>query len=222
MPSLLPLFPGRTRQRGAAHPPGNALILIRPENLPMAVQLNVVAVNGSAQQPSRTLALLQALIAELQAACCCAAISSTRRDRPSARRRAVAPGTGERRARAARDRKRRPAAGGGTGLPGSYPGHFKHLFDTVGQRRWWTSRCCSPPPAAATAMPRCWSTSCALFGFLQALTLPIGVFAGPADFESYQSAARRWRHASAWPPTAPRRCSPPAAGRPAACRLTGA
>jgi len=155
----------------------------------MAAQLNVVAVNGSAQQPSRTLALLQALLSELE-------------DRLLLRSRIVNLGEIARPLGAALSRQELPEIVerelqaiesadlllvAAPVYRGSYPGHFKHLFDLVGQEALVDK----PVLLAATGGSDRHALVLEhqlrpLFGFLQALTLPIGVFAGPADFENYQ------------------------------------
>jgi FMN reductase len=70
---------------------------------------------------------------------------------------------------------------------GSFPGHFKHLFDLVGMNALVDT----PVLLAATGGSDRHALVLEhqlrpLFGFLQALTLPIGVYASTADFDGYQ------------------------------------
>ncbi|GAB7541575.1 FMN reductase [Cupriavidus ulmosensis] len=155
----------------------------------MATPLNVVAVNGSAQQPSRTLALVQALLDELAG-------------RLLLQTRIVNLGDIARPLGAALSRAELPAEIEGeiaaiesadllvVAAPvyrGSYPGHFKHLFDLVGQ----DALIDKPVLLAATGGSDRHALVLEhqlrpLFGFLQALTLPIGVYGSPGDFQNYQ------------------------------------
>ncbi|EHP40940.1 FMN reductase [Cupriavidus basilensis OR16] len=155
----------------------------------MATPLNVVAVNGSAQQPSRTLALVQALLDELAG-------------RLLLQTRIVNLGDIARPLGAALSRAELPAQIEGeiaaiesadllvVAAPvyrGSYPGHFKHLFDLVGQ----DALVDKPVLLAATGGSDRHALVLEhqlrpLFSFLQALTLPIGVYGSPGDFQNHQ------------------------------------
>ncbi|MGO4328011.1 FMN reductase [Cupriavidus sp. 2TAF22] len=155
----------------------------------MAKPLNVVAVNGSAQQPSRTLALVQALLDELDA-------------RLAIQRRIVNLGDIARPLGAALTRAELPheieselvaieqadlLLVAAPVYRGSYPGHFKHLFDLIGQEALVDK----PVLLAATGGSDRHALVLEhqlrpLFGFMQALTLPIGVYGSPGEFEHYK------------------------------------
>lgn len=154
----------------------------------MAVPVNVVAVNGSAHQPSRTRVLVEALLAELAQ---CLEIDARIVDLAE-----IARPLGQ-----ALSREELPAAleaqlaaieaadlliAAAPVYRGSFPGHFKHLFDLVGMNALVDK----PVLLAATGGSDRHALVLEhqfrpLFGFLQALTLPIGVYASTADFEGH-------------------------------------
>ncbi|MFT3720927.1 FMN reductase [Pseudorhodoferax sp.] len=155
----------------------------------MTQPLNIVAVVGSTYQPSRTRALVEALAAELE-------------QRLLARTRILQVGDFARPLGQALSREELPAgieehlqAIESAGLliaaapvyRGSFPGHFKHLFDLVGQE----ALVGKPVLLAATGGSDRHALVLEhqlrpLFGFFQALTLPIGVYGANADFENYR------------------------------------
>ncbi|MGO4581503.1 FMN reductase [Cupriavidus sp. 2TAF22] len=155
----------------------------------MATPLRVVAVNGSVQQPSRTYALVRAVLAELDG-------------RLLLQSHVVNVGDIARPLGAALSRKelsaeidRELVAIESADLlvvatpvyRGSYPGHFKHLFDLVGQEALVDKPVllCATGGSDRHALVLEHQLR-PLFGFLQALTLPIGVYAGPGDFQNCQ------------------------------------
>ncbi|SOZ34819.1 FMN reductase [Cupriavidus neocaledonicus] len=164
----------------------------------MSKPLKLVAVNGSTQQPSRTLALVEALIAELDARLHVDAhvinLAEIARPLGGALWRTELPTAIEAQLQAIESADLVIAAS--PVYRGAYPGHFKHLFDLIGQ----DALADKPVLLAATGGSERHALVLEhqlrpLFGFLQALTLPIGVYATPADFESYtvQSPALRER-----------------------------
>jgi FMN reductase len=150
--------------------------------------LKIVAVNGSTQQPSPTLALVQALIAELGARLHVDAhvinLSDIARPLGSALWRTELPAEIEAELQAIESADLVIAAS--PVYRGAYPGHFKHLFDLIGQE----ALADKPVLLAATGGSDRHALVLEhqlrpLFGFLQALTLPIGVYASPSDFADY-------------------------------------
>lgn len=150
--------------------------------------LKIVAVNGSTQQPSRTLALVNALIAEFDARLHVEArivnLADIARPLGAALWRSELPPHIE------ADLQEIEAAdlivAAAPVYRGAYPGHFKHLFDLIGQE----ALAGKPVLLAATGGSDRHALVLEhqlrpLFGFLQALTLPIGVYATPADFDGY-------------------------------------
>lgn len=187
----------------------------------MARPLNVVAVNGSAQQPSRTLALVQALLDELAGRLLLQTrivnLGDIARPLGAALSRAELPAEIESEIAAIESADLLVVAA--PVYRGSYPGHFKHLFDLVGQ----DALIDKPVLLAATGGSDRHALVLEhqlrpLFGFLQALTLPIGVYGSPGTSRTTRSAARRWRSASGWQRTARRRCSARAGYRCSALR----
>lgn len=154
----------------------------------MSTPLKVVAVNGSTQLPSRTLALTRALLDELASRLHLDAhivsLSDIARPLGAALWRKELPAEVESELQAIESADLIIAA-----TPvyrGSYPGHFKHLFDLIGQEALVDK----PVLLAATGGSDRHALILEhqlrpLFGFLQALTLPIGVYAAPGDFENY-------------------------------------
>lgn len=164
----------------------------------MSKPLKIVAVNGSTQQPSRTLALIQALIAEFDARLHIDVhvinLADIARPLGGALWRTELPAGIEAELQALESADLIIAAS--PVYRGAYPGHFKHLFDLVGQE----ALADKPVLLAATGGSDRHALVLEhqlrpLFGFLQALTLPIGVYATPGDFENYavQSPALRER-----------------------------
>lgn len=155
----------------------------------MTKPLDIVAVVGSTYQPSRTRALVEALVAELE-------------QRLVARTRILQIGDFARPLGQALTRDELPQDIQGhlqsiesadllvAAAPvyrGSYPGHFKHLFDLVGQ----DALVDKPVLVAATGGSDRHALVLdhqlrPLFSFFQALVLPIGVYGTNADFDNYR------------------------------------
>lgn len=157
----------------------------------MTQPLDIVAVVGSTFQPSRTRALVEAIAGELE-------------QRLHARTRILQIGDFARPLGQALSRDELPAdiqehldTIESAGLliaatpvyRGSFPGHFKHLFDLVGQEALVDK----PVLLAATGGSDRHALVLdhqlrPLFSFFQALTLPIGVYGTNADFDNYRIA----------------------------------
>jgi len=155
----------------------------------MTKPLDIVAVVGSTYQPSRTRALVEALAAELE-------------QRLVARTRILQIGDFARPLGQALSRDELPADIQGhlqaiesadlliAAAPvyrGAYPGHFKHLFDLVGQ----DALIDKPVLLAATGGSDRHALVLdhqlrPLFSFFQSLTLPIGVYGTNTDFDNYR------------------------------------
>ena len=157
----------------------------------MSKQFNVVAVSGSVQQPSRTLALVKALVESLG------------RQRPIEVRLIELAKVGPQFAGLLR-REALPAAvqadlqaiesadlliAASPVYRASYTGLFKHLFDFVHHEALKNV----PVLVAATGGSERHALVIdhqlrPLFGFFQALTLPVGVYASETDFSHYRIA----------------------------------
>lgn len=155
----------------------------------MTKPLDIVAVVGSTYQPSRTRALVEALAAELE-------------QRLVARTRILQIGDFARPLGQALSREELPAEieahlqsiesadlliAAAPVYRGSYPGHFKHLFDLVGMEALIDT----PVLLAATGGSDRHALVLdhqlrPLFSFFQALTLPIGVYGANSDFDNYR------------------------------------
>jgi FMN reductase len=155
----------------------------------MPKPLNIVAVVGSIFQPSRTRALVEALAGELD-------------QRLVARTHILQIGDFARPLGQALSRDELPPEIQGhldaiesadlliAAAPvyrGSYPGHFKHLFDLVGQ----DALVGKPVLLAATGGSDRHALVLdhqlrPLFSFFQTLTLPIGVYGANSDFDNYR------------------------------------
>lgn len=155
----------------------------------MTKPLDIVAVVGSTYQPSRTRALVDALVGELE-------------QRLVARTRILQIGDFARPLGQALSREELPPEIQGylqaiesadlliAAAPvyrGSYPGHFKHLFDLVGQEALVDK----PVLLAATGGSDRHALVLdhqlrPLFSFFQSLTLPIGVYGSNTDFDNYR------------------------------------
>ncbi|KAF1048391.1 FMN reductase [Xylophilus sp.] len=155
----------------------------------MAVKpLNVVAVTGSAYLPSRTLVLVEALLAELGSRLALQSriinLGDIARPLGAALSRDELPAEVEQELQAIESADLLIAAA--PVYRGSFPGHFKHLFDLVGV----DALVDKPVLLAATGGSERHALVLdhqlrPLFSFLQALTLPIGVYASNTDFENY-------------------------------------
>jgi len=155
----------------------------------VSTPLKVVAVNGSAHQPSRTLVLIQALLAELDQRLVLDSqvvdLSSIARQLGSSLTREELPAEIEAQLAAIESADLLIAAA--PVYRGSFPGHFKHLFDLVGM----DALADKPVLLAATGGSDRHALMLEhqlrpLFSFLQALTLPIGVYASTSDFDGYR------------------------------------
>lgn len=155
----------------------------------MATPLKVVAVNGSVHQPSRTRVLVQALLEALEERLVLDTrivdLSEIARPLGGALSREELPAEIE--AQLADIESADLLIAAAPVYRGSFPGHFKHLFDLVGMNALVDT----PVLLAATGGSDRHALVLEhqlrpLFGFLQALTLPIGVYASTADFDGYQ------------------------------------
>ncbi|KQP49838.1 FMN reductase [Pseudorhodoferax sp. Leaf274] len=155
----------------------------------MSTPIDIVAVVGSTTQPSRTRALVDALAETLE-------------QHLLARVRVVQLGDFARLLGQALSREELPAEvedhlraietadlliAATPVYRGSFTGHFKHLFDLVGQ----DALIDKPVLLAATGGSDRHALVLdhqlrPLFSFFQALTLPIGVYGSNAEFENYQ------------------------------------
>lgn len=154
----------------------------------MSKTLNVVAVNGSTQQPSRTLALVNALLQEIGARLRIDTqivdLAEIARPLGGALWRTELPAQIEAQLQAIEQADLLVVAA--PVYRGSYPGHFKQLFDLIGQEALVDK----PVLLAATGGSDRHALVLEhqlrpLFGFLQALTLPVGVYASQADFDGH-------------------------------------
>jgi len=155
----------------------------------VAKPLKVVAVNGSAYQPSRTRVLVEALLAELSQSLVLETqvvdLAEIARPLGAALSRDELPAEIEAQIVAIETADLIIAAA--PVYRGSFPGHFKHLFDLVGM----DALIDKPVLLAATGGSDRHALVLEhqfrpLFGFLQALSLPIGVYASTADFNGYE------------------------------------
>lgn len=155
----------------------------------MSSPLKIVAVNGSAHQPSRTLVLIQALLAELDRRLVLDTriVDLSEIARPLGAALSRDELSAEIEAQVAAIESADLLIAAAPVYRGSFPGHFKHLFDLVGM----DALVDKPVLLAATGGSDRHALVLEhqlrpLFGFLQALTLPIGVYASTADFDGYR------------------------------------
>ncbi|MCY1336753.1 FMN reductase (NADPH) [compost metagenome] len=155
----------------------------------MSTSLKVVAVSGGTSRPSRTLALTQALIAELgqhlEIDSHLIELGDIARPLGGALWRKELPETVEHELRHIETAHLLIVAA--PVYRGSYPGQLKHLFDLIGQ----DALVDTPVLLAATGGSDRHALVIdhqlrPLFSFFQALTLPIGVYAAEADFHDYR------------------------------------
>lgn len=155
----------------------------------MSKQFNVVAVSGSVQQPSRTLVLLNALVERLgQQLPIEVRLIELARIGPQfagVLRREALPAAVQEDLRAIESADLLIAAS--PVYRASYTGLFKHLFDFVHHEALKNV----PVLLAATGGSDRHALIIdhqlrPLFGFFQALSLPVGVYASEADFTHYQ------------------------------------
>ncbi len=155
----------------------------------MSTPLKLVAVNGSPGSPSRTLALTQALIdalsERLPLQVQLLSLTDLARDLGQALCRAEVSPASE---RALRQVEAADVLIAATPVyRAGLPGHFKHLFDLIDANALIDV----PVLLAATGgSPRhalvLEHQLRPLFGFLQALTLPVGVYGSNDDFQDYR------------------------------------
>ncbi|MGN8259631.1 FMN reductase [Pseudomonas sp. SMSB3] len=155
----------------------------------MGTPLNVVALSGGTSRPSRTLALTQAIVAELSQHLHIKThlieLGDIARPLGAALWRSELPDTVEQQLRLVEKADLLVVAA--PVYRGSFPGHFKHLFDLIGQ----DALVDTPVLLAATGGSERHALVLdhqlrPLFSFLQALTLPIGVYASQAELADYQ------------------------------------
>lgn len=155
----------------------------------MSTPLNVVALSGSTGRPSRTLvlteAILEALTRHVPVKSHVIDLGDIARELGSALWRSDLPDEVEQQLRRIETADLLVVA-----TPvyrGSFPGHFKHLFDLIGQDALTDT----PVLLAATGGSDRHALVLdhqlrPLFSFFQALTLPIGVYASQGDFLDYR------------------------------------
>lgn len=155
----------------------------------MSTPLNVVAVAGSTFNPSRTLVLTEALIAELgrhlPIEVKIIELGNLVRSIGGALSRKELPDLIEHELRAIENADLLIAAA--PVYRGAYPGQFKHLFDLIGM----DALIDTPVLLAATGGSERHALVIdhqlrPLFAFFQAVTLPLGVYATEADLKEYQ------------------------------------
>lgn len=155
----------------------------------MSTPLNVVALSGGTSRPSRTLALTEAILAELgqhlHIRPHVIELGDIARPLGAALWRSELPDTVEQQLQHIEQADLLVVT-----TPvyrGSFPGHFKHLFDLIGQ----DALVDTPVLLAATGGSERHALVLdhqlrPLFSFLQALTLPIGVYASQAELQDYR------------------------------------
>ncbi|CAD5108379.1 FMN reductase [Zestomonas carbonaria] len=155
----------------------------------MSTPLKVVAVSGGTSRPSRTLALTQALVAELGQHLAIDShiieLGDIARPLGGALWRKELPETVEHELRRIESADLLVVAA--PVYRGTYPGQFKHLFDLIGQ----DALIGTPVLLAATGGSDRHALVIdhqlrPLFSFFQSVTLPLGVYASEADFQDYQ------------------------------------
>ncbi len=155
----------------------------------MVTPLKVVAVNGSASTPSRTLALVQALLDELAHSLRVQShvinLGDIARPLGAALQRSELPPSVEQELQTIESADLLLVAA--PVYRGSYPGHFKHLFDLLGQ----DALVGKPVLVAATGGSERHALVLdhqlrPLFAFFQSLILPVGVYGAQADFTDYR------------------------------------
>lgn len=155
----------------------------------MSTTLKVIAVSGGTSRPSRTLALTQAIVAELgkhlPVDSRIIELGDIARQLGAALTRKELPAPVESELRAIESADLLIVAA--PVYRASYPGQFKHLFDLIGH----DALIGKPVLFAATGGSERHALMIdhqlrPLFSFFQALTLPIGVYAAEADFSDYR------------------------------------
>jgi FMN reductase len=155
----------------------------------MSTSFKIVAVSGGTFNPSRTLVLTQAIVAELGKHLNIDAhiieLGDIARPLGSALSRKELTPAVERELRAIESADLLIAAA--PVYRATYPGQFKHLFDLIGQ----DALIGKPVLLAATGGSERHALVIdhqlrPLFSFFQSLTLPVGVYASEADFTNYE------------------------------------
>ena len=155
----------------------------------MSTPLNVVAVSGGTGRPSRTLALTESILAELSqhlpVKIHLIELGDIARPLGAALSRQELSADIEAELQAIENADLLLVTS--PVYRGSFPGHFKHLFDLIEQ----DALVDTPVLLAATGGSERHALVIdhqlrPLFSFLQAHTLPIGVYATPADFDGAQ------------------------------------
>lgn len=154
----------------------------------MATPIKVVALSGGTFRPSRTLALTQAIVAELEQSLQIDAQLIELADiaRPLGNALARKELSAEVEAVVSEIESADLLIAAAPVYRGSYPGSFKHLFDLVHQE----ALIGTPVLLAATGGSERHALVIdhqlrPLFSFFQAITLPLGVYASEADFTDY-------------------------------------
>ncbi|MFK8331881.1 FMN reductase [Pseudomonas sp. BJa5] len=155
----------------------------------MTAALKVVAVSGGAYRPSRTLALTQAIVAELgnhlNIDAHIVELSEIARPLGNAMSRNELPDEVEQQLQTIENADLLIVAS--PVYRGSYPGLLKHLFDLVGQHSLVDTPVLlvanGGSPLHALVIDHQLRP---LFSFFQSLTLPIGVYASESDLRDYQ------------------------------------
>ncbi len=186
MPSLDASTPSHRFQRSDAEPAGTPASAPFSPGIVMPTPLNAVAVVGSTSATSRTLLLARAILTELSRHLPLnihvVELGALARDVGNALARSELPAEAEAQLRRIESADLLLAAA--PVFRGSYPGLFKHLFDLIDIEALVDT----PVLLAATGGSERHALVIdhqlrPLFSFLQALTLPIGVYATPADFD---------------------------------------
>ncbi|MCO7565589.1 FMN reductase [Pseudomonas sp. S 311-6] len=155
----------------------------------MSAPLNVVALSGGTARPSRTQALTEAILAELAGHLHIKPhlieLGEIARPLGGALWRRELPDHVEQKLLQVENADLLVVAS--PVYRGSFPGHFKHLFDLIDQ----DALVDTPVLLAATGGSERHALVLdhqlrPLFSFLQALTLPIGVYASQAELQDYQ------------------------------------
>ncbi|TBU98596.1 FMN reductase [Stutzerimonas kirkiae] len=162
----------------------------------MTTPIRLVAISGGAWRPSRTLVLVEAIVAELGSLLAVEPhiieLGEIARPLGAALTRQELPAEVERQLREIEGADLLLVAS--PVYRGSYPGHLKHLFDLLDI----DALVDTPVLLAATGGSERHALVLdhqlrPLLSFLQALTLPIGVYASEADFVDYKVASETLR-----------------------------
>lgn len=158
----------------------------------------IVGLSGSTSRPSRTTALVEALLENLSDLGPCRLIELADEAPQLASALSPAALTGRAASTVAAVEAADLLVVGTPVYRGSYPGLFKHLFDLVDHR----ALAGTPVVLAATGGSALHALMIEhqlrpLFGFFSALTLPTGVYATEADFDGYALSGERVRERAA-------------------------